>query len=213
MINAPSVDIGNANGAKLRHIRPIDALSAPVCRESQDYDVLILDDNAAFGRQLTTCLQRHDFIAHHADNRQMARRIFHTTRPKFAILELRLRCDPLAHHTGLELISEFRMLQPNMHIVVVTDYSSIVSAVAAIKAGAADYLLKPASVDAVMKALTHTKQPACLRDNPMSADRLRWEYLLRVFFQCDQNVSATARTLGMHRRTLQRMLNKRPPPE
>ena len=134
MINAPSVNIGNANSAKHRHIRPIDALSAPVCRESQDNDVLILDDNAAFGRQLTTCLQRHDFIAHHADNRQMARRIFHTIRPKFAILELRLRCDPLAHHTGLELISEFRMLQPNMHIVVVTDYSSIVSAVAAIKA-------------------------------------------------------------------------------
>ena len=175
--------------------------------------VLVVDDDRLFRRQLDTGLKRYGLTAVTADNRQMALEAAHLERPQYAVLELRLLHDPNAFHSGLDLIRKLRKINPSMHIVVATAYSSIVTAIAAIKHGATDYLLKPTDVDSVAAALVkHGDQPA-LPSNPMGADRLRWEYILRVFFQCGQNVSATARALGMHRRTLQRMLNKRPPPE
>ena len=179
----------------------------------EDDSVLIVDDDQLFCSQLSTGLKRQGLTVLPTDNRQMALEIAHNYRPQFAVLELRLLHDPNAFHSGLELIRSLRKLNPPMRIVVVTGYSSIVTAVAAIKAGAVDYLLKPANINSVAAALTRQEHDPDLRANPMAADRLRWEYILRVFFQCNQNVSATARTLGMHRRTLQRMLNKRPPPE
>lgn len=179
----------------------------------EDDSVLIVDDDQLFCSQLSTGLKRHGLAVLPTDNRQLALEIAHSYRPHFAVVELRLLHDPNAFHSGLELIRALRKLSPPMRIVVVTGYSSIVTAVAAIKAGAVDYLLKPADINSVTAALTRREHDPGVRANPMAADRLRWEYILRVFFQCNQNVSATARTLGMHRRTLQRMLNKRPPPE
>ena len=178
-----------------------------------DDNVLIVDDDRLFCRQLTTGLTRHGLTAVPADNRQMALEAAYRERPRYAVVELRLLHDPNAFHSGLELIRKLKKLNPSMRIVIATAYSSIVTAIAAIKGGAADYLLKPTDVDTVAAALIKPEDAPGLRNDPMSADRLRWEYILRVFFQCNQNVSATARILGMHRRTLQRMLNKRPPPE
>jgi len=195
------------------NIRPSRVSNREISPKQQNTNVLIVDDDQLFTRQLVTGLERHGFSTFPSDNRVRALETVHSHRPDFAVLELRLRHDPLAHHGGLELVAELRKMRPQMRIVVATSYSSIVTAVAAIKAGAAEYLPKPASLDSVATALNKSGQMPCLRDKPMSADRLRWEYILRTFFQCDQNVSATARTLGMHRRTLQRMLNKRPPPE
>jgi two-component system response regulator RegA len=178
-----------------------------------DDNVLVVDDDRLFLRQLAAGLKRHGLTALTASNRQMALEAAYRERPQYAVVELRLLHDPNAFHSGLDLIRKLKKLNPSMRIVIATAYSSIVTAIAAIKDGAADYLLKPTNVDAVAAALIKPGHAPSLRDDPMSADRLRWEYILRVFFQCNQNVSATARALGMHRRTLQRMLNKRPPPE
>jgi two-component system response regulator RegA len=130
-------------------------------------------------------------------------------RPEFAVLDMRL-----SEGSGLELLKTLRDLRPDIRIVIVTGYGNIATAVAAIKAGAADYLAKPVDADDVVAALLRTGQglpPP--RENPMSADRVRWEHIQRVFEQCNRNVSETARRLNMHRRTLQRILNKRAPRE
>ena len=114
----------------------------------------------------------------------------------------------------VEAKKTLRDLRPEIRIVIVTGYGNIATAVVAIKAGAADYLAKPVDADDVVAALLRTGQglpPP--RDNPMSADRVRWEHIQRVFEQCNRNVSETARRLNMHRRTLQRILNKRAPRE
>ena len=175
--------------------------------------VLIVDDDKLFRCQLSSGLKRYGLEVVPTDNRQMALEAVRSHRPHFAVLELRLNHDPSAMHSGLESIRSLRRQNRSMRIVVATAYSSIVSAVEAIKAGASDYLQKPADVDSVAAALMNGRPMPALPRTPMSADRLRWEYILRILFQCEQNVSATARLLRMHRRTLQRMLNKRPPPE
>jgi two-component system response regulator RegA len=175
--------------------------------------VLIVDDDKLFCRQLATGLKRHGLEAVPTCNRSMAFEAVHSLRPQYAVLELRLLHDPNAFHSGLEVISALLQRNASMRIVVATAYSSIATAIAAIRRGAVDYLLKPAEIDTVATALTKSDHAPSLPERPMGADRLRWEYILRIFFQCNQNVSATARALGMHRRTLQRMLSKRPPPE
>ena len=116
--------------------------------------------------------------------------------------------------SGIELVKRLRELHPKCRIVILTGYGNIATAVAAVKAGAVDYLAKPADADDVINALLATGSglpppPS----NPMSADRVRWEHIQRVFEQCNRNVSETARRLNMHRRTLQRILNKRAPRE
>jgi two-component system response regulator RegA len=116
--------------------------------------------------------------------------------------------------SGIELVKKLRELHPQARVVILTGYGNIATAVAAVKAGAIDYLAKPVDADDVIDALLATGSglpppPA----NPMSADRVRWEHIQRVFEQCNRNVSETARRLNMHRRTLQRILNKRAPRE
>jgi two-component system response regulator RegA len=175
--------------------------------------VLIVDDDRLFCRQLDAGLKRYGLEAIPTDNRLMALEVARSQRPQFAVLELRLNHDPSVVHSGLEAISSLRRQDLSMRIIVATAYSSIASAVEAIKAGASDYLQKPADADSVAAALMSGRPMPVMPEKPMSADRLRWEYILRILFQCEQNVSATARALGMHRRTLQRMLSKRPPPE
>ncbi|HKF72411.1 MAG TPA: response regulator, partial [Stellaceae bacterium] len=127
--------------------------------------------------------------------------------PAFAVVDLRL-----TDGSGLDVVSALREARPSARIVMLTGYGNIATAVAAVKAGAVDYLPKPADADAVERALlaTEASLPPPPED-PMSADRVRWEHIQRVFEQCDRNVSETARRLKMHRRTLQRILSKHAP--
>jgi two-component system response regulator RegA len=129
--------------------------------------------------------------------------------PAFAVLDLRL-----GDGNGLELVGPLRQARPDIRIVVLTGYGNIATAVAAVKEGAVDYLAKPADADAIEQALTtQGRKLPPPPSNPMSADRVRWEHIPRVFEQCDRNVSETARRLNMHRRTLQRILGKHAPRE
>ena len=122
------------------------------------------------------------------------------------------RLTRLGDCSGLDVVSALREHRPDIRAVILTGYGNIATAVAAVKAGAVDYLPKPADADAIENALLQSGDgPPPPPENPMSADRVRWEHILRVFEQCDRNVSETARRLKMHRRTLQRILNKHAP--
>jgi two-component system response regulator RegA len=127
--------------------------------------------------------------------------------PAYAVVDLRLEDG-----NGLDVVEALREVRPDSRVVVLTGYGAIATAVAAVKIGAVDYLSKPADADDVEKALLSRNdvkpEPP---ENPMSADRVRWEHIQRVFELCDRNVSETARRLNMHRRTLQRILAKRSP--
>ena len=171
--------------------------------------LLLVDDDAPLRRSLTRALERRGFAVLPAEGLAEGRMLAREHRPEFAVLDMRL-----AEGSGLDLLKMLREVRPEVRIVIVTGYGNIATAVAAIKAGAADYLAKPVDADDVVAALLRTGQglpPP--RDNPMSADRVRWEHIQRVFEQCNRNVSETARRLNMHRRTLQRILNKRAPRE
>ncbi len=127
--------------------------------------------------------------------------------PAFAVLDMRLEDG-----TGLKVVEALREARPDARIVMLTGYGNIATAVAAVKAGAVDYLSKPADADDVAKALlAQAGSPPAPPENPMSADRVRWEHIQRVYELCGHNVSETARRLNMHRRTLQRILAKRAP--
>lgn len=171
--------------------------------------LLLVDDDAPLRRSLTRAMERRGFVVLPAEGLADGRMLARENRPEFAVLDMRL-----AEGSGLDLLKTLRDLRPEIRIVIVTGYGNIATAVAAIKAGAADYLAKPVDADDVVAALLRTGPglpPP--RDNPMSADRVRWEHIQRVFEQCNRNVSETARRLNMHRRTLQRILNKRAPRE
>ncbi|MCC2665380.1 MAG: two-component system response regulator [Geminicoccaceae bacterium] len=171
--------------------------------------LLLVDDDAPLRRSLARALERRGFHVLAAEGLAEARDHAHAHRPEFAVLDMRL-----TEGSGLDLVRMLRELRPEVRIVIVTGYGNIATAVAAIKAGAVDYLAKPVDADDVVAALLRSGQglpPP--RDNPMSADRVRWEHIQRVFEQCHRNVSETARRLNMHRRTLQRILNKRAPRE
>jgi two-component system response regulator RegA len=170
--------------------------------------LLLVDDDAPLRRAMTRALERRGFEVMTAENLAGANALA-KSKPDFAVLDLRL-----ADSSGLDLVRTLRGLRPDVRIVIVTGYGNIATAVVAIKAGAVDYLAKPVDPDALVDALLGNDQglppPP---DNPMSADRVRWEHIQRVFEQCNRNVSETARRLNMHRRTLQRILNKRAPRE
>lgn len=171
--------------------------------------LLLVDDDGPLRRSLTRALERRGFAVLSAEGLAEGRMLAREHRPEFAVLDMRL-----AEGSGLDLLKVLRELRPEIRIVIVTGYGNIATAVAAIKAGAVDYLAKPVDADDVVAALLRTGQglpPP--RENPMSADRVRWEHIQRVFEQCNRNVSETARRLNMHRRTLQRILNKRAPRE
>ncbi len=172
--------------------------------------LLLVDDDAPLRRSLARALERRGFAVLPAEGLAEARDLARAHRPEFAVLDMRL-----AEGSGLELLQLLRELRPEVRIVIVTGYGNIATAVAAIKAGAVDYLAKPVDADDVANALLKSNLDGLPppRDNPMSADRVRWEHIQRVFEQCNRNVSETARRLNMHRRTLQRILNKRAPRE
>jgi len=171
--------------------------------------LLLVDDDAPLRRSMARALERRGFEVAAAASAAEARDLAAEHRPGFAVLDLRL-----AEGSGLDLVAVLRELRPDIRVVIVTGYGNIATAVAAIKAGAIDYLAKPVDADDVANALLRGGEglpPP--RENPMSADRVRWEHIQRVFEQCNRNVSETARRLNMHRRTLQRILNKRAPRE
>ena len=171
--------------------------------------LLLVDDDAPLRRSMARALERREFQVLPAEGVAEARALAREHRPEFAVLDMRL-----TEGSGLDLVRTLRELRPEVRIVIVTGYGNIATAVAAIKAGAVDYLAKPVDADDVVSALLksgHGLPPP--RENPMSADRVRWEHIQRVFEQCNRNVSETARRLNMHRRTLQRILNKRAPRE
>jgi two-component system response regulator RegA len=169
--------------------------------------LLLVDDDAPLCQRLARAMERRGFIVATADS--VAGGIAAATEhpPAFAVVDLRL-----SDGNGLEIVKTVRKARPGARIVMLTGYGNIATAVAAVKAGAIDYLPKPADADAVERALlaSDVALPPPPED-PMSADRVRWEHIQRVFEQCDRNVSETARRLKMHRRTLQRILGKHAP--
>jgi two-component system response regulator RegA len=171
--------------------------------------LLLIDDDAPLRRSLQRAMERRGFTVYAGEGLQAGLNLAHTIKPEYAVIDLRLEDG-----SGLELVRRLRELHPRVRIVILTGYGNIATAVAAVKAGAVDYLAKPADADEVINALLATGSglppPP---ENPMSADRVRWEHIQRVFEQCNRNVSETARRLNMHRRTLQRILNKRAPRE
>ena len=171
-----------------------------------DRTLLLLDDDTALRTRLGRALETRGFEVTTAASVAEAREALRTTVPAFAVLDMRLEDG-----NGLKVVEAIRDRREDSRIVMLTGYGAIATAVAAVKAGAVDYLQKPADADDVVKALLATGEAPEPPVNPMSADRVRWEHIQRVYELCDHNVSETARRLGMHRRTLQRILAKRAP--
>jgi two-component system response regulator RegA len=173
-----------------------------------DMSLLLLDDDAVLRTRLGRALESRGFQVTLAGSVAEAVAAVDVSPPAFAVLDLRLDDG-----SGLTVVDSLRAARPDARIIMLTGYGNIATAVAAVKAGAIDYLAKPADADDVVKALmvASVSETPAPPENPMSADRVRWEHIQRVYELCGQNVSETARRLGMHRRTLQRILVKRAP--
>ena len=172
-----------------------------------DRRVLIVDDDAPLRNRLARALEQRGFATIVAASVAEGIEFGSGSPPGYAVVDLRLEDG-----NGLEVVQVLRSARPDIRIVILTGYGNIATAVRAIKAGAVDYLTKPVDADAVAAALLETERPLPPPpEDPMSADRVRWEHIQRVFEQCERNVSETARRLKMHRRTLQRILNKHAP--
>ncbi|KVK43082.1 two-component system response regulator [Agrobacterium deltaense] len=172
-----------------------------------DRSLLIVDDDGPFLRRLARAMETRGFTVETAETVSDGIARSRAAPPKYAVVDLRL-----ADGNGLEVIEAIRQNRDDTQIVVLTGYGNIATAVTAVKLGALDYLAKPADADDVFNALTQRKgEKTEVPENPMSADRVRWEHIQRVYEMCERNVSETARRLNMHRRTLQRILAKRAP--
>ena len=172
-----------------------------------DKTLLLLDDDAPLRNRLGRALEQRGFEVELAESVAEAHRLLKARPPAYAVCDMRL-----GDGAGLEVVEAVRRVRPDARVIMLTGYGNIATAVAAVKAGAIDYLPKPADADDVVNALLALpSQQAKPPENPMSADRVRWEHIQRVYELCQQNVSETARRLNMHRRTLQRILAKRSP--
>jgi len=174
---------------------------------SDDLSLLIVDDDKPFLMRLTRAMEARGFSVTAAESVAEGLDALTRTAPAFAVIDLRL-----ADGNGLDVISELKERRPDARGIILTGYGNIATAVTAVKLGAFDYLAKPADADEIYNALMATQHDkAELPENPMSADRVRWEHIQRIYELCGRNVSETARRLNMHRRTLQRILAKRAP--
>ncbi|MDG3577687.1 ActR/PrrA/RegA family redox response regulator transcription factor [Rhizobium sp. YJ-22] len=172
-----------------------------------DPSLLIVDDDAPFLRRLARAMETRGFQVETAESVAEGIARSKARPPKYAVVDLRL-----TDGNGLDVIEQIRQRREDTRIIVLTGYGNIATAVTAVKLGALDYLAKPADADEIFSALTQRPgERAELPENPMSADRVRWEHIQRVYEMCERNVSETARRLNMHRRTLQRILAKRAP--
>ena len=172
-----------------------------------DRTLLLVDDDEPFVKRLAKAMEKRGFLPETAESVAAGRLIAQSRPPAYAVVDLRLEDG-----NGLDIVGVLHEVRPEARAVMLTGYGNIATAVAAVKAGAIDYLAKPADADDVANALLAVdgEKPAP-PENPMSADRVRWEHIQRVYELCGRNVSETARRLNMHRRTLQRILAKRSP--
>ncbi len=169
--------------------------------------LLLVDDDPTFTRVMARAMSRRGLQVSIAGSAEEGLALAKQDFPDYAVLDLKMEGD-----SGLVLLPKLLELDPEMRVLILTGYSSIATAVEAIKRGACNYLCKPADADDVLAALLsqHADLDSLVPENPMSVDRLQWEHIQRVLSEHDGNISATARALGMHRRTLQRKLQKRP---
>ncbi len=169
--------------------------------------LLICDDDNPFRERLARAMEKKGFEVIQAESVKKGIEAVKSKKPGFAVVDLRLNDG-----NGLDVVNQIKLSSSDSRIIMLTGYGNIPTAVAAIKEGAIDYLAKPADADDVEKALlADPLKKAAPPENPMSADRVKWEHIHRVFELCNRNVSETARRLKMHRRTLQRILSKRSP--
>ena len=172
-----------------------------------DRTLLLVDDDEPFVKRLAKAMEKRGFLPETAESGAAGKAIAMTRPPAYAVVDLRLEDG-----NGLDVVELLRERRPECRIVVLTGYGAIATAVAAVKIGATDYLSKPADANDIMNALlAKGESMPAPPENPMSADRVRWEHIQRVYEMCERNVSETARRLSMHRRTLQRILAKRSP--
>jgi two-component system response regulator RegA len=181
---------------------PLSSLGVP-----DDNTLLIVDDDRAFLARLARAMETRGFEVEAAASVAEGLSSLRRRPPAFAVVDMRLDDG-----NGIDVIAALKDVRPEARAVVLTGYGNIATAVTAVKLGAVDYLAKPADADDVYNALVaSTTAKALPPENPMSADRVRWEHIQRVYELCGRNVSETARRLNMHRRTLQRILAKRAP--
>jgi two-component system response regulator RegA len=172
-----------------------------------DRSLLLVDDDKAFLMRLERAMEKRGFEVRSADTVAGGLSALEVLAPAFAVVDLRLEDG-----NGLDVVDALHKKRPDARAVVLTGYGNIATAVTAVKLGAVDYLAKPADADEVAAALLAVGGAKSeLPQNPMSADRVRWEHIQRIYEMCDRNVSETARRLNMHRRTLQRILAMRAP--
>ena len=184
-----------------------DTVEDPDAALGEDRSLLIVDDDKPFLTRLARAMESRGFTVETAESVEEAVARARATPPAFAVVDMRL-----ADGNGLDVVATIREKRKDARTVILTGYGNIATAVTAVKLGAVDYLAKPADADDIYAALTRQSgEKVAPPENPMSADRVRWEHIQRVYELCDRNVSETARRLSMHRRTLQRILAKRSP--
>ena len=191
------------HGEDLETAELVEAIALP----PHEMTLLIVDDDRPFLNRLSAAMQARGFLVSVADSVKAGLASIAQSPPAFAVIDMRL-----GDGRGFDVVTALRRARPASRIVMLTGYGNIATAVAAVKAGAIDYLPKPADADAVERALLAQEDGAPEPpEDPMSADRVRWEHIQRIYELCGRNVSETARRLNMHRRTLQRILAKRAP--
>ncbi|MCC0806273.1 ActR/PrrA/RegA family redox response regulator transcription factor [Methylobacterium sp. W2] len=172
-----------------------------------DRTLLIVDDDRPFSTRLARAMEARGYEVQVAESVAEGVSLVETRAPAFAVIDMRL-----GDGNGLDVIARLKEKRPEARGVILTGYGNIATAVTAVKLGAFDYLAKPADADEIHGTLmAQPGERADPPENPMSADRVRWEHIQRVYELCSRNVSETARRLNMHRRTLQRILAKRAP--
>ncbi|HSN23170.1 MAG TPA: response regulator transcription factor [Methylomicrobium sp.] len=169
--------------------------------------LLLVDDDETYCRVLKAALEKRDYEVLVANDVQSGIALAEQSLPEYAVIDLRI-----GHESGLELVKKLISLDANTSCVMLTGFASIATAVEAIKLGAVHYLTKPANADEILAALHKNEGDAgvSISETPLSVKRLEWEHLQKILMQHDGNISAAARALNMHRRTLQRKLEKRP---
>ena len=209
MLETFSMRLENALRAPISLVMRKTNLQTPQLNLSdfQDKSLLILDDDDPLRSRLSRAMEKKGFVVKEAKSVVEGLEIVKKSPPNFAVVDLRLEDG-----NGLDVIKELSKRKTDCRIVMLTGYGNLPTAVAAVKAGAIDYIAKPVDADDVESALLAAPESkAKPPENPMSADRVKWEHIHRVFELCNRNVSETARRLKMHRRTLQRILSKRSP--
>jgi two-component system, response regulator RegA len=176
-------------------------------KDPGDRTLLIVEDDKSFLQRLARAMEGRGFTVTTAESVADGLIQLETLSPAFAVVDMRL-----GDGNGLDVIAALKRRRPDARAIVLTGYGNIATAVSAVKLGALDYLAKPVDADDVVNALLALDgKDAEPPEHPMSADRVRWEHIQRIYELCDRNVSETARRLNMHRRTLQRILAKRAP--